>query len=296
MRLRGARVKKFCAHWQSRTPTEAAGKALETLIPRYAMMPLPVNPDSLAKWFGVEQTIEVEMTDFDGLLSKTASGRYVVSLRKGQSESRRRFTLAHELGHLIVHHVIGEGRSEASDGALSCRDGTIEDREEEGLCDILAAEILMPGIQFRRVMEEQGVNAQKIPDLARRFGVSVRAACRRVTGFLPYKIGIAMWAKESNGSVVPRWYEGKLGPKTLEYTIEPGSTGFACFSNCSIRGWYWIRLFGQMDKYYVDVSPLGNSQTMWLMVVLFDNAAAHIMSELCRVGHLVTRQIPLLDK
>jgi IrrE N-terminal-like domain len=275
---------------------EAAGRALETLIPRYAMLPLPVNPDSLAKWFGVEQTLEVEMAGTDGLLSTTASGQYVVSIRKGQSETRRRFTVAHELGHLIVHHAIGERRSEGKDGALHCGDGTREDQEEEDLCDILAAEILMPGAQFHRVIEEKGVSAQTIPDIARRFGVSVRAACRRIAGFLPYQLGIGMWAKESNGSVVPRWYEGKLGPKTLEHAIEPGSAGFACFDKGSIRGWHWIRLFGPMDKYFIDVSPLGNSQSMWLMVVLFDNAAAHIMSQLSRVDHLATRQMPLLDK
>jgi hypothetical protein len=260
------------------------------------MLPLPVNPHSLAKWFGVEQTLEVEMTDCDGLLSTTASGKYVVTLRKGQTESRRRFTLAHELGHLIVHHVIGEHRTEGSRGALHCGDGTIEDREEEELCDILAAEILMPSVQFRRVMEEQGVSAQKIPDIARRFGVSIRAACRRLAGFLPYQIGIGMWTKESNGSVVPRWYEGKVGPKTLEHAIGPESAGFACFGNGTIRGSHWIRLFGQMDKYYIDVSPLGNSQSRWLMVVLFDNAAAHIMSQLNRVGHLGTSQMTLLGK
>jgi hypothetical protein len=51
-----------------------------------------------------------------------------------------------------------------------------------------------------------------------------------------------------------------------------------------------------MDKYYIDVSPLGNSQSRWLMVVLFDNAAAHIMSQLNRVGHLGTSQMTLLGK
>jgi hypothetical protein len=76
--------------------------------------------ESAARFVGIEQITEMETSAFDGLLSATRSGTYVATLRKGQSESRKRFTLAHELGHVIVRGSVGR-RTSCRRVPLYCR-------------------------------------------------------------------------------------------------------------------------------------------------------------------------------
>src|SRR5258708_4143381 len=74
------------------------------------------------------------------------------------SPERRRFTIAHELGHLVI---------ERSSGGI-----VRQSKELECLCDIFAAELLMPRPAFVHAVD-RGVRLRNLPALARAFGVSL---------------------------------------------------------------------------------------------------------------------------
>jgi hypothetical protein len=80
------------------------------------------------------------------------------------SPERRRFTIAHELGHLIV------GRSSPL--------GVRQSREVERLCDLFAAELLMPRPVFAEAIG-RGARLRDLPGLARSFQVSLTSALIR---------------------------------------------------------------------------------------------------------------------
>ncbi len=103
----GTIVKSFCQHWHERTASGAARKALETLIPNAPRSTIPVNLDAAAKSVGIEQVVEDDIADADGLLSATESGFYIATLRRTQSRVRKRFTLAHEIRHVVVYRSVG---------------------------------------------------------------------------------------------------------------------------------------------------------------------------------------------
>lgn len=84
--------------------------------------------------------IELEHIDkFDGVSLKTDQGSPIIILNKHFSNDRKRFTIAHELGHLIMH-VLGDFP------IPDYRD--MKAREKEA--DLFASEFLMPEEEIRR--------------------------------------------------------------------------------------------------------------------------------------------------
>lgn len=107
-------------------PREAAGQLLGDLMLREQT----INLSSLILNFHDCDLLEVDI-EGDGycLPAGMLSDRTLVVVpSKGQREERRRFTLAHELGHLACHY--------------NRKRGSI--RDEERWCDTFASELLMP--------------------------------------------------------------------------------------------------------------------------------------------------------
>lgn len=295
MRGIGKISRLFCDHWMDKTRSGAARKALEALIPNWSTVDIPVNVEVAARCLGIERIIETDSTDCDGQLSITSSGTYVVSLRRGQSHARRRFTLAHEIGHAVLFRSIGRQNVHQALGQFQCRTQTPEEKDEERLCDILAAELLMPRDQFLQIMDQVGVSAATAPEIARRFGVSLQAASRRVAQVIPYDIGVGLWTLSDDARCfVPKWYLTENGTISIESAIQVGQPGSGCFTDHAFRGWHWIPLQGQMDKYFLDICPLRGARTAWLVLVVFSDAAQQIMATISKARpSAVTSQLPL---
>ena len=81
------------------------------------------------------------------------------------SVARRRFTIAHEIGHVVLQKV-AHGRVSPSN-------------ELERLCDMFATELLMPKPVFLREIDHD-FHLSGLPDLAHRFRVSLTSAAIRL--------------------------------------------------------------------------------------------------------------------
>ena len=92
----------------------------------------------------------------------------------GQSAVRRRFTIAHELAHVLIE----------SSGPRAPRVGA----DLERICDMLAAEILMPGPVFECALGDAPLNAEAIRTLASRFETSLAATAIRCADFQPISV------------------------------------------------------------------------------------------------------------
>ncbi len=87
-----------------------------------------------------------------------------IELRGGGDERRRRFTIAHEIGHF----VLGHDRVAPQRGGETNMAGRRLERE----ADLFAAELLMPEHLVRRAALEEGADARRLAD---RFEVSEQA-------------------------------------------------------------------------------------------------------------------------
>ena len=123
--------------------------------------------------------------DMSGVAYREANGQRVIGVNSLHGTNRQRFTIAHELGHLILHgsdelHIderfpIGF-RDELSSLAVS-------DKEIEA--NQFAAELLMPAEWILRDVSNQHIDFEgeddAIDDLARKYCVSTRAMTIRMS-------------------------------------------------------------------------------------------------------------------
>jgi predicted transcriptional regulator len=142
-------------------------------------LPVPVEDiaDSLARLLvqEVEDMSRVAGAHGDArtlsgiLLCQPSNTIYVNALEARRSPGRRRFTIAHELGHWYLHATHGQG------GLFErfCRGSDLESKRcQEGEANEFASALLMPSELLTDLASELRMN---IPLLAKRFDVSVPA-------------------------------------------------------------------------------------------------------------------------
>jgi Zn-dependent peptidase ImmA (M78 family) len=113
---------------------------------------------------------------------KRAGERFEITIKKNHLSTRKRFSLAHELGHLFLHmgYLVNPdtwGRSSDYCDSVYHRFGySIEEAE----ANLFAAALLMPEEDFRRAVNELGNNGNiPIKELASHFRTSAAATLRR---------------------------------------------------------------------------------------------------------------------
>lgn len=111
----------------------------------------------------------------------------IIGLNSSHSGTRQRFTLAHELGHILLHkHEAGGLHVDEQDIRFRFRDQLSSDgsdtREREA--NAFAAELLMPKAFLEREQTLHGglsvTNESVIRAIARKYGVSIHALSFRL--------------------------------------------------------------------------------------------------------------------
>jgi len=100
----------------------------------------PVNLDFLAERLGIEVHY-CDLPNIDFSLSVKAKGRYIIIVQLSGNYGRDRWSLAHELGHIVLNHYDLYNLDTIYVDRLNEEDRYILDRE----ADIFAKELLMPG-------------------------------------------------------------------------------------------------------------------------------------------------------
>ncbi|GLZ40936.1 ImmA/IrrE family metallo-endopeptidase [Actinokineospora sp. NBRC 105648] len=103
-------------------------------------------------------------------LSEWHKGAWRIAINRDDSATRRRFTLAHELKHVLDHPFMRV--------LYTDRDGRTDPTYVENICDYFAACLLMPRAW---VKEAWSTGTQDVDNLARRFRVSPAAMSRRLS-------------------------------------------------------------------------------------------------------------------
>lgn len=150
----------------------------------------PVNLGRIARKLDIPiKTTEME-GDIDGfVVTNTEEFKAVIGVNSNKNPNRQRFTIAHELGHALLHageklHV-DQGfeiklRSSKSAGGVD-----LEEKE----ANLFAAELLMPEKLLEKDLAEIGEvdleDQRSIRELAQRYRVSCQAMSIRL-GYLRY--------------------------------------------------------------------------------------------------------------
>ncbi len=150
-----------------------AHKAWETL-----KIEPPVDLYLVAKRLGIEVAEQEFVPEIDGLYLRLPDAPPVIGVNNSYTKPlpRRRFTLAHEIGHHLLGRRVSPGsRLFYLDTAK--RKISIMERA----CDRFAALLLMPEEWVRRYYDELSYNTEnRVSIMSQRFGVSAWALRRRL--------------------------------------------------------------------------------------------------------------------
>ncbi len=140
------------------------------IIRRYTSV-APVDVRNLAKALGM-RVVETQLKDDISGAIERIDDRYRITVNMLHTEKRKRFTIAHEIGHFILHgSLIGEG---IYDNAMYRSDQNRMNRNisdaHETEANKFAATILMPK-RLISDLKDQGVTGAT--DLASKLDVSV---------------------------------------------------------------------------------------------------------------------------
>lgn len=264
-------VAKFFARWESRIPEFAINRAVYSTFPELKRLTPPIDPFAIAISHGI-QIIPVQM-EYDGVLSRSEAGGYMIELNKSHPNTRKRFTVAHELGHTLfldfqVHRGNPQFRLKETELGFV---GT--DRGEERLCNIAAAEILMPGAQFSAHLQSP-FRAESIPRLSRQFITSLHSTALRVVALSPQKIAIYLWRYSGSNDIFETVWGAHLGGFSAPLHIGPEQPIFqALRTGQRFIGRRWLSLGGPLQDYFVEGLPLGKDRV--LTVITFGKVKAH---------------------
>jgi Zn-dependent peptidase ImmA (M78 family) len=138
----------------------------QQILDTYWDRSLPVNVEGIARTMGMDVQ-QKYLFDESGSIELMNDGKYVITVNATENELRRRFTIAHEIGHYALGHIDYHRRI-CRDDLNSLSTGNFNPYEREA--NKFAAELLMPERVVRFAIADRGYTTTE--SLARIFGVS----------------------------------------------------------------------------------------------------------------------------
>jgi len=163
----------------------------EKLLQEHCPNGAPVDVRGIAEALGVEVKLDRVDDDLSGFLFREPStGRTVIGANANHHPNRRNFTVAHELGHYLLHEAETVHLDSKSSGytlQLRSPESATGENINEREANLFAAELLMPAKFLEQdlkksdldLLEERGA-AKKLQSLAKKYGVSVQALTIRL--------------------------------------------------------------------------------------------------------------------
>lgn len=231
-------------------------------------LPLPVPIEDLCARLDITRIEELKTDGFEGgLVTDADRSEGIVLVRTGFA-ARRRFTIAHELGHFLMPlHVPDQpGRflCKSSDLLrLTAKEGDRRQRMEVE-ANRFASLLLMPPPMLRQAMRGfREPDLQHVPALARQFGVSKEAMARAYAQHHGEPIAIVV----THAGTVLRCYRnlafpfitcanGSAVPAGSLYHRGPHQGGIASdFAECIPDRWIEVRRGERAPSLYEQVYP-----------------------------------------
>ncbi len=152
-----------------------------------------LNEKAFAKGATLRLPRELEIRGFEGALVRNpgTDDWGIFYKPHPRCRERQRFTIAHEMGHFVLHRErVSEFRCEMR----GVNNGQDADKQIEKEANAFASNLLMPADLFRDGLGDQRkVDLRVIGGLAQRFGVSMEAACLRFVELTNQRAILLRW-------------------------------------------------------------------------------------------------------
>lgn len=141
-----------------------ARKLARYLIKRAEITETPVSLQKIIEYLQTRHDLAVIKTDFGKKISGIlvmVGNQPTIGFNENDCWYRRRFTIGHEIGHLLMGHTC---------------EGSASNNIHEQEANQFAAELLVP-LEF---IKKDFLKTKNIPDLSKKYAVSQEALCRHM--------------------------------------------------------------------------------------------------------------------
>ena len=191
------------------------------------MLPPSAKLQNLARRLDVREII-TRPIDISGMLVPADDG-YVIVLKEADSTNMQRYTIAHEIGHLVYGKLKGGKENVSSQLQNEAYRHGHGDKREERVCEAIAAEILMPAEEFHNRLSHYGFSLESVTKLAAAFGTSITATALRFWELMNMPALIIKWEiNRKRGKIVfPVWQRRNEidGPNAKVLVSSRGDSG-----------------------------------------------------------------------
>ena len=196
-----------------------------TFVRETGSLGLPPSVEAYVQQIGGVLRHEADLPDDEPGYSFESNGKHFICVNDKDSEERRRFTACHEIAHIVL--------GLPSDHSSMPWWSYAKRPKNEVLCDVFAAELLLPKQLFEPLVREEQIGLSAIDELGRRFLASATATGSRYAmvmdapcAFVLSENGVVRYAsrsktlRDAGGWIPPRM---EVPPETLSAGLRAGS-------------------------------------------------------------------------
>lgn len=188
--------------------------------------PLEIDLEVLAYAAGELLIEEGGLDTAEGRIVASPGGGGFIRVRTGLNPARARFTVAHEIGHYVMHPLVPHDRQHTA------RDFTIwNDASEEAEANVFAAELLMPEFLFKPRSRGKSPSLALLDSLAEEFNCSLMATAFQYVHYTNEQVALVVsegdsisWVKRAK-DFWPRIMMGKIQPHSAAGERLSGKAG-----------------------------------------------------------------------
>ena len=193
----------------------------------------PYEPARLAQILGMDIRQSEDVADARLVPSGRGGGaRAIIEYNPNRPRTRVRFSIAHEIAHTLFPDHAERIRNRSYDTALNT------DREVEMLCNMAAAEILMP-VAPGGGLEKTTPTMENVVHMRDKFGVSTEAMMIRLPGITAHPVAVFCAARRDDARDSPYVVEYALSSASTSPPLRPGTSlrGMGVLSECTAVGY-----------------------------------------------------------
>lgn len=150
----------------------------------FKKLKVPIKIDSLLAQYAEVRELRFPTDKYSGLCINRKDRKPKVLINSGMTETRKRFTMAHELGHIQIFNHTGLIPCVVNEDPGESVPDADQYKKKETEANVFAAELLMPRDWVKDVIAEHDKVGDAINEIAEKAGVSKQAAFYRVIELL----------------------------------------------------------------------------------------------------------------
>lgn len=248
---------------------------LATILKHHPGLRAPVEVKAIARSVGIVEFRDLEGDGFtSAIMADVEKAKGVILCSASLSAQRRRFAIAHQLGHFLIKAQRGDRQCTSRDLGENRRD--TPHRKEEMQANRFAAGLLMPKPWFVAFVDGLGKpTVAHLPTIAAAYDVNLEAAASRyadltqhMCALLFIKNGVMRYARPSRSFPPLSIRAGDPAPVAVRSAVP---TDRIAWTPADVRDWITLPRDARPPKLTMQILSKANG---FQLVMLFVNAAA----------------------